>query len=431
MKKCIVLVILLLLLAPNTCLAGEVLYDQYKTDLGFTINSYSKNWTGNKLVDVYEELKMNTYGEEIKYLKEINLYSDNPTGGKEEGVYNASYNQLQILGSEKILLSKNNAIDLYNLENKNSVEDFAKTLSHEYGHHFTLYYLINYEDKTFEDWKKSKMFKARGLAENEKVTNDYINGHEWSIIEICAEDYVQLYGSPTARSVHLFNDIKGRYHSGAINTSTSYSYSIFNINPQENNQIPLALELPTVRKYWEEASGITSVAKATAKPNLALVDAKNLGYDKKQYKFKWTKSVDHNNEEAKYYALVATNLEGNQIVPIKTVKQGEPLEAIVGSIRVSEGNNIMFYTDSFVNSPKILKVYAISSSGGIVSSESLKVDFDNPEVTMLKTQTNAMMSYEEQEVNNTQQVTPDTTGNKYIDKVLDKLFLFLDKIMNN
>lgn len=430
MNKRIVLILFLLLIIPNISLAEEVLYDQYKTDLGFSINSYCQNWTGDRLEEVYKEFKMNTYGDEIKYLKEINLYSNNPTGGKEEGVYNASYNQLKILGSEKIVLSKNNSIDLYNLEDKDTVEDFSKTLSHEYGHHFTLYYLIDYESKTFEDWENTKMFKARKLAENKNVTNDYINGHQWSIIEICAEDYVQLYGSPTARKIHLFKDIEGRYYSGKINKSASYSYSIFNIHPQENNEIPLALELPSVKKYWEEASGIASIVKSTTKPNLALVDTLKLGYDKKQYKFQWTKSVDDHNEEAKYYTLVATNTEGNQIIPIKTVQQGEPLEAIVGSIRIVEENNIMFYTDSFVNTPQKLNVYAISSSGGIISSESLKVDFDNPKVTSLIEQTYATVPYEGEKVNDTQQAKLDAIDNKFMDKALDILYDLLDKILN-
>lgn len=430
MKKSIVFVIFLMLLIPNKCEAKEIIYDQYKTDLGFTINSYSENWTGNKLIEVYEEFKKNTYGKEIKYLKEINLYSGNPKGGKEEGVYNASYKQLEILGKVKILFSKNNSIDLYNLKDKDTVDDIAKTLSHEYGHHFTLYYLIQHEDKTFEQWKDTQMYQKRKLSPYEDVTNSYKNGHEWSVIEICAEDYVQLYGSPTAKKVFYFNDIEGRYGANTINNSTSYSYSIFNLNPQENNHVPLALETLEIKQYWEEASGIPSKVKGTGKPALALVRVTNLGYDKMQYKFQWSKSINQEKQEALSYTLVATDLEGNEIIPIKTVKRGEKLEAVVGSIRVTEKDNILFYTDSFIDSEKIFKVYAISTSGGIVSSESLKINFDNPKATTLKSQVGSMSDEQATKDEESEQVTLNAQVNNYIDKVLNMILLFFYKITN-
>lgn len=336
---------------PSITQGKEVLQCEYTSDTGITIKSYTDNWTENRLVEVYEELVKNTHGEELAYLKTINLYSGNPSGGKEEGLYNASYKKVQLLGKEKVVLSKNNSIDLYNLNGKDEVEDFAKTLSHEYGHHFTLYYLIKYENKTFEQWKDTELYRARNLEEFQKVTESYVNGHEWSITEIAAEDYVQLYGSPTAKRIYYFEDIVGRYYSGTINKSSSYDYSIYNINPQENRQIPLALESPELIQYWERASGIEIAHKIVSRPNLALVDAENLGYDKIRHTLQWSKSADEHGREVDYYTLIAADLEGNEIIPIKTVKKGEPLEAVIGSIRINEGNTTMFYTDRFVNSP--------------------------------------------------------------------------------
>ncbi|MPW26893.1 hypothetical protein GC105_13995 [Alkalibaculum sp. M08DMB] len=427
MKRIGIVILFLLFLTPNA-VSAETLYDQYKTDLGLTINSYSENWTGYKLIEVYEEFKKNTYGDEIKYLKEINLYSDNPSGGQEEGVYNASYNRLKILGNEKIILSKENTIDLYNLSNKQTVEDFARTLSHEYGHHFTLYYLIQYENKTFDDWRDTKLYQVRKLEGYDKVTNNYINGHEWSIIEICAEDYVQLYGSSTGKEAYYFEDIEQRYYSGSINKSASYQYSIYNINPQENNNIPLVLEVPQVKEYWQNASGMESKVKAPTKPTIALVDTEDLGYDKIQYKLQWTKSIDIDEQEVQYYTVVATDLQGEDIIPIKTVSQGEPLEAVVGSIRVTNDKNIMFYTDSFIDNPKLFKVYAMSSIGGIVSSDTLKVDFNNPSVTTLKSLAVSNMPIEDEK--ELAPIIVNRKGNKYIDKVLDMILLIVEKIKN-
>lgn len=428
--KVLLMAFFVLFFSSNIIQGQEVLQDEYISDTGITIKSYTENWTGDKLIEVYEELLKNTHGEELTYLKNINLYGNNPSGGKEEGLYNASYKKIQLLGKEKRILSKNNSIDLYNLENKNEVESFAKTLSHEYGHHFTLYYLIQYENKTFEQWKDTELYKARNLKEFQKITDDYDNGHEWSVTEIAAEDYVQLYGSPTAKSIHYFEDIANRYSSGTINKSTTYNYSIYNINPQENRQIPLALELPELILYWEKASGIEIPHKIVSRPNLALVDVENLGYDKVQHTLQWSQSVDENNREVDYYTLIATDLQGNEIIPIKTVKRGEALEAVVGSIRVNDCDTTMFYTDRFINSPKIFKVYGMNSTGGIVSSPSLEVDFNNPKVTNLNIESTSILSNQYIILDKADQTVVEDPTNDLIYRIFDNIVFFIEKIVN-
>lgn len=425
MKKIITLLIFLTIFTTKTVYGEEILYDKYVTDLGFTINSYCENWTGHRLVEVYEEFKKNTYGEEVEYLKEINLYSHHPSNGKEEGIYNASYKRLELFGNSKVVLSKNNSINLYNMGSKRNVEEFAKTLSHEYGHHFTLYYLVEYESKTFEQWQDTQLYKLRNLKDYSKVTNDYTNGHEWSFTEICAEDYVQLYGSPTAKKIYFFEDIQERYYSNTINKDMSYQYSTYNLNPQENMWIPLVLETPEVKLYWEKATGISSDVEMSTKPSLALVDIIDLGYSKKQYKIRWTKSVDKNNNEAKYYSLIATTIDGSEIIPIKTVEQGETLEAIVGSVKMADSKRITFYTDSFIEKPLIFKVYAIGSSYGVVSSQGLEIDFNHPQITDIESQYSTILPEE-----NTIQVEESTIEeSSFMDRIVDFLF-FLFELTN-
>lgn len=428
--KPILMALFILFFFPSITQGKEVLQCEYTSDTGITIKSYTDNWTENRLVEVYEELVKNTHGEELAYLKTINLYSGNPSGGKEEGLYNASYKKVQLLGKEKVVLSKNNSIDLYNLNGKDEVEDFAKTLSHEYGHHFTLYYLIKYENKTFEQWKDTELYRARNLEEFQKVTESYVNGHEWSITEIAAEDYVQLYGSPTAKRIYYFEDIVGRYYSGTINKSSSYDYSIYNINPQENRQIPLALESPELIQYWERASGIEIAHKIVSRPNLALVDAENLGYDKIRHTLQWSKSADEHGREVDYYTLIAADLEGNEIIPIKTVKKGEPLEAVIGSIRINEGNTTMFYTDRFVNSPKVFKVYGINLAGGIISSHPLEVDFNSPKVTNLDIESTSILSDEDITLDEADQITVRDNADDLINIIFDNIVFFIDKVVN-
>jgi hypothetical protein len=222
----------------------------------------------------------------------------------------------------------------------------------------------------------------------------------------------------------------GRYYSGTINKSSSYNYSIYNINPQENRQIPLALELPELIQYWERASGIEMAHKIVSRPNLALVDAENLGYDKIRHTLQWSKSADEHGREVDYYTLIAADLEGNEIIPIKTVKKGEPLEAVIGSIRINEGNTTMFYTDRFANSPKVFKVYGINLAGGIISSHPLEVDFNSPKVTNLDIESTSILSDEDITLDEADQITVRDNADDLINIIFDNIVFFIDKVVN-
>ena len=120
--------------------ARDLVYDSYEGELGIEIRSYSPNWQGEKLRKVYEELLNNTYGEEIHYLSTINLHPNNPHGGEEEGLYHGAYTSRSFLNRTDYSMKKGRTIDLFNMLEKEGIEDIAKILSHEYGHHFTLYY---------------------------------------------------------------------------------------------------------------------------------------------------------------------------------------------------------------------------------------------------------------------------------------------------
>lgn len=377
-------IIALIIILFKPVYSADTLYDTYETEIGITINSYAENWTGQKLIDIYNELLNNTHGGEINYLKEINIYPTNPRGGKEEGIYNAVYSKISVLGKEKIIISKENSIELYNMKDKDKVEDIARTLSHEYGHHFTLFYLIKYENKTFEQWKDTILYRVREANKYPKIVGDYSNGHKWNFIEICAEDYVQLYGSPLAKKVYDFDDIKDRYSKGKIDKVIRYDYSTYNINPQENNEIPLALNLPNLKEYWEAASGIKTNCERMSIPNIALTKVEDIGHNKLQYTIQWTKSVDAQNQEAKFYTVVALDETGKEIIPIKTVARGEPRITTVGSIKITKENKIIYYTDNFINRPVKILVYAFNETGGVVGSNELRIDFENPQIGKLE-----------------------------------------------
>ena len=69
MKNRIAFILLIVLIAGiaiyQPIVSAEILYDSYKGPLGIEIKSYTSNWRGDKLKDIYTELLNNTYGEEI------------------------------------------------------------------------------------------------------------------------------------------------------------------------------------------------------------------------------------------------------------------------------------------------------------------------------------------------------------------------------
>ena len=55
----------------------------------------------------------------------------------------------------------------------------------------------------FNQWEQTRYAEIRGLIDYEEVEYYSVNDtgyiHKWDIAEIAAEDYVQLFGSPTAK----------------------------------------------------------------------------------------------------------------------------------------------------------------------------------------------------------------------------------------
>lgn len=104
------------------------------------------------------------------------------------------------------------------------LDDGDRTLFHEYGHAWSLYYAyIVQQDPLMTDYQK-----VRGIYGDTRVNSNY----EWQVNEIIAEDYRQLFGSPTSsgdgqinNSIPLAKDVPGlkEYLSGLFMTKDSYA----------------------------------------------------------------------------------------------------------------------------------------------------------------------------------------------------------------
>ena len=88
------------------------------------------------------------------------------------------------------------------------------TLSHEYGHAWTLYYATIVQ----QDMTLASYIEARGLTGDSRLGSTYA----WSARELIAEDYRQLFGSPTAR-----------------------------VAPQTNRDLAAAADVPGLRDFFQ------------------------------------------------------------------------------------------------------------------------------------------------------------------------------------
>lgn len=411
--------------------AQEILYDTYEGKLGIEIRSYSPNWKGEKLKQVYKELLNNAHGKEIKYLSIINLYPDNPYGGEEEGLYHGAYQENSFLNHSDYTMKKNRIIDLFNMKEKNEVKDIARTLSHEYGHHFTLYYLIQEEGKIFGQWQDTYYAKIRDLTKDKRVRKDYNNGHQWNITEIAAEDYVQLFGSPNAKISKYYDDIIDRAEKQTLDEVLKWNNHIFNVYPQENMNIPLANDVPNLRQYWEEMS--TLKANGGNQPPISttagLTQVRDIGYNKKQYILQWTESIDQDSSKL-LYTVAAFDESQQQVVPIKTVKKGEKLRAVLGSAKIIRKNEIIFYSDTFIDSTKSIFIFIMDEQGNIVSSNPLNIDFSKPVITDLEDLENNQKRIQDEKFKNASEVVElkKEKPKRYFNKILDFIGDILGKL---
>lgn len=130
----------------------------------------------------------------------------------------------------------------------------AKTLSHEYGHHFVSYYM--FDDLMDADADVETYIRIRGLPED-KVLNrsdnaddaQYLDMHYWYVGEIAAEDYVLLMGSPATRQVVDCYDVWDLLY-GAVQPEASLANGAMNLFPQENLMIPLASDVDGLKEYF-------------------------------------------------------------------------------------------------------------------------------------------------------------------------------------
>lgn len=320
---------------------------------GIRIVSYHPAWTNQaRLKFVWDELMRNTHFEEIKALTAVEIWP---------GQYNSNYRQsITFQGQRKNITGK---ILFYPDADKDEPLEryLAHTLAHEYGHHFTLYYLRTKENASLNDssWVKTGYARVRGLVGNPHVSPSA--EHKWDPAEIAASDYIQLFGSPNARRPVDMADIRSS-GSGGVPGSLSFrvSSSMYNVQPQENMELPLAAQVPGLKEYWLRLAGHPEAVsnQPPTVPVLALTGAVGDG----ELVFEWSRSLDDKKGPITYTLLEYRDSAGLLGIPV--------------SIQVDGYRAQVPRWDGFI---RWYRVLAQDAEGFIVSSNILRVDHSHPE----------------------------------------------------
>lgn len=350
---------------------GEPLYT-YTGENGLNIISFSENWsTEQRLAEIYYELLNNFHGDEINYLECIYIYPDSP-----DGINGAYYESSTINIDGKYEYGNDSYIEIFNANYYNDISEIAYTLSHEYGHHFTYYYLITSENKYSNQWYDTEYAKIRNLDEYEEVDygdssiSEYVR--QWDIAEIAACDYFQLFASPNAKKSIMYKDITERVQQ---NSSDYYSSNSFNAMPQENLSIPLATDVDGLYEYWARLAGKNVYQPTIPQKAMPYIkDSQNVYFgDNMRYTIAWTEIPD--GEIYEYTVVMYPSGMPFFPTPIKTVKTGEIMEANIGSDVVNTDDGEIYGILDNLKGEYEIRVFTKDRFGFIFDSEVLFYDF--------------------------------------------------------
>lgn len=342
----------------------------YTNGDGLNIVSYSKRWsTEKKLKEVYLELLNNFNGKELRYLANIYIYPDSPEG------INGAYHDDAIINKQGKYIYGNNAyIEIFNADEYYDISQMASTLAHEYGHHFTFYYITTSEHKYYNEWYDTEYARIRQLDKYKEV--DYANTdestylHEWDITEIVAEDYVQLFGSPLSKQSTDFKDVSERLKDNIEN----YVDDSYNLLPQENLNLPLASDVKGLYTYWLNISGYTAPEPSIPKKPIPYMKDSEIVYfdDNKKYTLTWNQIDDGNIYE---YTVIMYPVGMPYFpIPIKTVRTGEEMLAHIGSDKVEKDGEPYGILEIFEGEYEI-KIFIKDVKNFMFASETLYYNF--------------------------------------------------------
>ena len=357
----------------------------YQSPEGIEFISRSEFWDEAKLEALYQELLQNKHGEELNSLSKVVVY---PQEDAFAAATHQNTQEVNTLFFRFPALEENFGLDffrsagvitLYDGDRLQTAEDMASSLSHEYGHHYTFYHMFA-EDVSDEDFLESDYARLRGLDPSQVLFDQedaqaYYDNHQWYLVEIAAEDYVTLMGSPNSREVERYYDVQ-EYLDGAGGESRFAR----NAQVQENLCIPMASEVPGLADYYYSFLG-EKAPRFPAKQDIQLSFQKNeIGYDLVSgyqtfvsYDISWNKAYG----EDAVYTLVSYQKENynESFYCVKTVQAGEPASAVIGCPTRTYGDSLFWQDDGLAQGTRTFVVTAILPDGTMYFSDPADVTF--------------------------------------------------------
>jgi len=246
-----VLALMLFVVLPVSASAAQtralIPHASFLSPEGVRFISYSNKWGTEELKKLYGIFKQLPKGEEVGYLDRIMLLE---TGSRyADGRYFSSMVQYN---DGPWMLEKGRRIEIYEVHKK-SLEEVGWILAHEYGHHFTYYWLLKAEGKDPDDpaigWAKVR--QLGGLPVYERSIE-----HFWDPEEIMADDYAVLFAPPALKQWLAKQDRPDL------------------VSVVENQYLPAAESVPELRAYWARITGLDLEAPAFKAPEVASLKAK-------------------------------------------------------------------------------------------------------------------------------------------------------------
>jgi len=357
---------------------------------GFTIISNSVHWDHHMLELLYHELMLNTHGDEIHLLHEVIIFPHE----EEEGHMLASYSLSAMAVNFFIQFpafpddftidfpQDIGRIQLYGGDTKTTIESMAVSLSHEYGHLYTFYYMFYAEIHELDSLENTAYARLREAYRNNLIADTapgvtYLHERHRYLIEIAAEDYVQLMGSPTTRQVVDFVDVQQALNGAERPTSMIHARNAF---PQENMMLPLANDVSGLEAYFFSFIDAEPRAPIEEKKDVTLQIRQNsvqfnLVSGRRTFVY-YTITWDMPYETAIYtLACYDPHDYRGWGHPIKTVRPGQVSSAIIGEYAVERGNQVHFMDDGLTEGVKVFYVVAQLPDGTYYISNKLEYQF--------------------------------------------------------
>ena len=365
---------------PPTEVTSEALYS-YQATKTLTFLSHSEHWDEDKLKALHEELLKNKHGDEIDTLHEVVVWPHDEENAVATHTADVLDQSLKInfgaLPKDFHLdFSRNvSLIALYSGDRDITVESQAWNLSHEYGHLYTFHYMFSESETDLATTEYGKLRKSDEYGLNTAAVpgDDYTDNHYNYLIEVAANDYVQLMGSPTTRQVLDFHDIQQLLDSGE-DMPEEIRFSGNNANPQENLKIPLASEMAGLSEYFHQFIDEKTPSPIEQRTEISLnIESGSKGYnlvsgyrDFIHYKINW--NTPYNDT---IYTLVCYDSDPYHMRPIKTVHVGNEGNAVIGTVANNTGNYVRYLYDEIDTGTKTFLVIAQLPDGTYYSSAPL------------------------------------------------------------